>query len=381
MSGRAARRAGLGLVLWAGHGVLAAQGAPAAQEVSPADPETALRRADAAATPLGLARHRFVEPRFGGIPVELTLYASDADSARAAARAAFARLDDLAAQMDDYALDPPSALNRIAEAAPDAVPVAPELLVVLARAQALHRETHGAFDVTAKPFVQLWRVSQRLGELPPPERLRSAADFVDIDALELDPTAGTARLARQGMWLDLGGIAKGYIGDEVVRLLRARGVPICRYHAGGDMVFGEAPPGLPGWPVHVPDLVIDQVLDQMPEGGERATPTALAFFAADGAASVSGDVFRHVEIEGKRYAHVIDPRSGLGVTERRITCVRGPRGIDTDPLATAGLILAPDEWQRALETVTGCHGVAARRADDRATSSSVPTGERPAAGR
>ncbi|MCC6784057.1 MAG: FAD:protein FMN transferase [Planctomycetes bacterium] len=377
MSGRAARLTALGLVLGSCHGALAAQAAPPARTVSPTDPETALRHADAAAIPLGLARHRFVEPRFGGIPVELTLYASDADAARAAARAAFARIDALAAQMDDYALDPPSALNRIAEAAPDAVPVAPELLVVLARAKALHRETHGAFDVTAKPFVQLWRVSQRLGELPPPERLRRAADFVDIDALELDPSAGTARLARPGMWLDLGGIAKGYIGDEVVRLLRARGVPICRYHAGGDMVFGESPPGLPGWPVHVPDLVLDQV----PEGGEHATPTALAFFAADSAASVSGDVFRHAEIEGKRYAHVIDPRSGLGVTEQRITCVRGPRGIDTDPLATAGLILAPGEWQRAIETVEGCRGVAARRAGDGATRSPPPTGERPVAGR
>jgi thiamine biosynthesis lipoprotein len=375
MSGRAARRAGLGLVLWSCHAALAAQGEAPAPAVSPADPEAALRHADAAARPLGLARHHFVEPRFGGIPVELTLYAGDADSARGAARAAFARIDELAAQMDDYALDPPSPLNRIAEAAPDAVPVAAELLVVLARAKALHRETHGAFDVTAKPFVQLWRVSQRLGELPPPERLRRAAELVDIDALELDLAAGTARLARQGMWLDLGGIAKGYIGDEVVRLLRARGVPICRYHAGGDMVFGEAPPGLPGWPVHVPDLVLDPVTG----GGERTTPTALAFFAADSAASVSGDVFRHAEIEGKRYAHVIDPRSGLGVTGRRIACVRGPRGIDTDPLATAGLILAPGEWQSALEAVTCCRGVAARAAEDQATPSAPPTGERPAA--
>ncbi|MBI5853250.1 MAG: FAD:protein FMN transferase, partial [Planctomycetes bacterium] len=180
---------------------------------SPREPDAALLWADREAVACGLARHAFVELHFGTIPVELTLYARDDATARAAARAAFARVAELAAMMDDYALDPPSPLNRIAARAPSAVAVPHELMVVLERSKALHRATGGAFDVTAKPFVQLWRVSRRLGELPPPERLRRAADFVDIGALELDLDAGTARLAREGMWLDLGGIAKGFIGD------------------------------------------------------------------------------------------------------------------------------------------------------------------------
>jgi thiamine biosynthesis lipoprotein len=313
---------------------------------SPRAPEAALRQADAAAAAAGLARHDFVEVHFGNIPVELSLYAADAERARAAARAAFARIAELAAMMDDYALDPPSPLNRIAAEAPAAVEVPPELFEALERAVDHHRLTAGAFDISAKPFVQLWRVSRRLGELPPADRLRRARDFVDLGALELEPGTCRARLRREGMWLDLGGLAKGQIGDEVVRLLEERGLPICRYHAGGDMVFGAAPPGLPGWPVHVTDLAID---------GE-----ALAFWASGSAASVSGDLFRFVEIDGRRYAHVIDPRTGLGVTERRIACVRGLRGIDTDPLATAGLILDEAEWRDALAGVPGCRGWVAR---------------------
>lgn len=315
--------------------------------LSPHAPEAALAWADVEAARQGLVRHEFVEVHFGAIPVELTVYARDPAVAGTAARVALARVAELAAMMSDYALDPPSALNRIAAAAPAAVAVPPELFCALERGKALHGVTDGAFDLTAKPLVQLWRVAQRLGELPPAARVRGARELVDIAALELDPAARTARLSRAGMWLDLGGLAKGQIGDEVVRLLAEHGVPICRYHAGGDMVFGDAPPGLPGWPVRVPDLLVE---DDAP----------LAFWTCNAAASVSGDVFRFVEIGGVRYSHVIDPRTGLGVTGRKLACVRGPRGIDTDALATAGVILDAPAWQRALARVPGCRGWVAR---------------------
>jgi FAD:protein FMN transferase len=285
----------------------------------------------------GLSRYVFTENHFGDIPVELTLYTTGPERAQAAARSAFARIAELSAMMSDYAYDPPSPLNRIAAEAPGAVAIPRELLTALARGVDHHRFTEGAFDITAKPLVQLWRVSRRVGELPPENRLRRAKHLVDISALELDRSASTARLAREGMWLDLGGLAKGYVGDEVVRLLREEGVPICRYHAGGDMVFGDAPPGESGWLVNVVDFPLE-------------------LRVSNSAVSVSGDQFRFVEIAGRRYAHVIDPRTGLGVTERRIACVRGPRGIDTDPLATAGLILDEESWQRALARVPGCRG-------------------------
>ena len=294
-----------------------------------------------------LSRFVFVEDHFGAIPVELTLYASDASRAQAAARAAFARISELSSMMSDYAYDPPSPLNLIAARAPAAVPVPPLLLEALARGVDHHRFTAGAFDITAKPYVQLWRVSWRLGELPPEDRLRRAARLVDIDALELDRSASTARLTKEGMWLDLGGLAKGLIGDEVVRLLREQGVAICRYHAGGDMVFGDAPPGQSGWLVRVTDLAL---------GDEHGPGDVLELRESNSAVSVSGDQFRFVEIEGQRHAHVIDPRTGLGVTTRRVACVRGARGVDTDPLATAGLILDEGRWREAIAQVPGCQG-------------------------
>ena len=297
--------------------------------------------------PKAQQRYTFEQVRFGNVPVELTLYADDATAAEAAAEAAFARIAELSAMMNDYALDPPSALNRIAAEAPKPVRVPPELLRALQRGVEMCAITGGAFDVTAKPFVQLWRSSRRVGELPPPHRLRRARRYVDIGALAIDAARSTAALRRPGMWLDLGGLAKGMVGDDVIALLRRRGIPRCRYRAGGDMVFGEAPPGKPGWRVTVPDLRVR---------GADGARKPLTFTIANGAASVSGDVHRFVEIDGVRYAHVIDPRTGLGVTHRRIACVRGRRGIDTDPLATAGLILNERSWRIALAKVPGCRG-------------------------
>lgn len=331
--------------------LLAASCAPPASTPQQAPAGSGL--APVAAAP-AFERFTFEEVHFGNVPVELCIYAADRATARAAATAAFARIAELSAMMNDYAIEPPSPLNRIAAAAPAAVAVPPELLAVLERAVLHHGFTQGAFDITAKPFVQLWRVSQRLGELPPPSRLRTAMRYVDIKALELDAAASTARLSREGMWLDLGGIAKGYVGDEVVRLLRDRGMSRCSYHAGGDMVFGDPPPGAAGWTVTVPDLMV--------ANGHGAT-SPMSFEICNAAVSVSGDVFRFVDIDGQRYAHVIDPRTGLGVTARRIACVRGPRGFDTDPLATAGLILDEAEWRAALRCVPGCSGEVVEIAD------------------
>ena len=302
------------------------------------------------AAPQELKKYTYEQVHFGNIPVELTLYTADKHAGFEAALAAFQRVKDLAAAMSDYELDPPSALNRIAAKAPEPVAVSEELFTALRRGVELHAITDGAFDVTAKPFVQLWRTSRKLGELPPKHRIANARRYVDIASLKLDATNRTAALQKRGMWLDLGGLAKGLIGDEVVALLARRGITRCRYRAGGDMVFGDAPPDSDGWRVVVPDLLVS---------GPDGAKAPLSFVASNSAASVSGDVYRYVEINGARYAHVIDPRTGMGVTERRVACVRARHGVDTDPLATAGLVLDEDRWRAALARLPGAEGYVA----------------------
>lgn len=269
----------------------------------------------------------------------MVVWAPDQACAIRALDAGFARAGALFDMMDDY--HPESPLNRFcAQAGRGPARIAPELMAVFIQAKRMHALTGGAFDITVKPFTELWRQSARRGELPPPEVLAEARRFVGIDKLVLHPEEGTAELTQPGMWLDLGGIAKGFIGDEAVKAMTAAGCPVCACHAGGDRVFGDAPPDSPeGWPVEVPDA-----------------PQPLSFKVKNGAASVSGDVFRFVEIGGVRYSHVIDAKTGLGITTHKMACVRARRGMDTDPLVKGGSLMEESAWHKAVAQAEGGEG-------------------------
>jgi thiamine biosynthesis lipoprotein len=123
------------------------------------------------------------------------------------------------------------------------------------------------------------------------------------------------------MRLDLGGIAKGYILQEAMAVLVARGAPRAMVEAGGDIVVGDAPPGTPGWRIDVPHA--------------DAAFAARAASLKHAALSTSGATVQFVEIGGVRYSHVIDPRTGLGVTHGFVTSVIARDGATADALATA----------------------------------------------
>lgn len=290
--------------------------------------------------PAATAQRKFSRDRvLHTIEVRLTVYAASEAQANAALDAAFARVDALFAMMDDYHLDSP--LNQFcAKAGEGPVRIAPELMAVFVQAKRMHALTGGAFDITVKPFTQMWRMSKERGVLPPPEAIAQARKYVGIEKLVLHPEDGTAELTQKGMWLDLGGIAKGFIADEAVRVMSEKGCPVCACFNGGDRVFGDAPPDSPeGWPVEVPDA-----------------PEPISFKVKNGAASVSGDVFRYVEIGGVRYSHVIDPKTGLGLTTHKMACVRARRGMDADPLVKGGSLMEEAAWLRAVAQVEGGQG-------------------------
>jgi len=260
-----------------------------------------------------------------GVAVRVVLYAPDDATARRAARVAYARMAELEDVMSDYR--PESEVRRLAERAGAAVPVSDDLFVVLARALDVWRRSDGAFDPSVGPFVELWRTARRAGRLPPRAELDAAARRVGSDKVHLDSVARTVRLDVAGMRLDLGGIAKGFILDRALDALRAQGVRRALLEAGGDIVVGDAPPGRRGWRI------------ALPEGD-----TTLA----DRAVSTSGDTEQFVIIDGVRYSHVIDPRTGMGLTSRRAATVVAPDGLTADPLATALTVLDDDRGARLL---------------------------------
>jgi thiamine biosynthesis lipoprotein len=316
--------------------------------VSPSDPEAALQYADNIAEKVQLSRHTFSR-KLMGTACNITVYADNEKEARASATAAFEEMARLESVMSDYIeYHPDSELLQLAKHASedpaDAREVSDDLWPVLTRSVKVHDATDGAFDITAKPFINMWRTSRDRRELPPKQAIDRMRPFVGMQHLVLDVEKQTARLAKQGAWLDLGGIAKGYIVDRALDVLKARGLTIAQVQAGGDMALGDAPPGLKGWPINVADFP------------RKDSEQGLSFWHKKGGVSVSGDAFRFVEIEGVRYSHVIDPRTGLGVTGSRYCCVKGPSAFATDAAATVGCILDQAAFDKAMKELAEIEG-------------------------
>jgi thiamine biosynthesis lipoprotein len=271
------------------------------------------------------SRHEFTAVHMG-VPVRMALYAPSENVAREAARAAFARIAELDDKMSDYR--PHSEVRMLSHRPWDWQPVSHDLLVVLARAQEVSRKSGGAFDVTVGPVVQLWRASRKTGQLPDPEELSYARSRTGSPLLEVDTARSMVRLWVRDMQLDLGGIAKGYVVQEALGVLRARGVTSAMIEAGGDVVVGEAPPGQAGWSVYI--------------AGADTASLRRAKALVNAAVSTSGSTEQAVEINGVRYSHVIDPRTGMGVTGRHLVTVIAEDAMLADAAATALSVLGPD---------------------------------------
>lgn len=266
-----------------------------------------------------------------GVMVHLTLWASSVDQGQLAAAAAFRRIQEINRLMSDY--EPTSELSRLCRQAGEGpVSVSPELFEVLAVARRLAELTDGRYDPTVGPLVRLWREARQTGRPPDFAAINDALRLVGYQRLLLDAEKQTVELTRPGMQLDLGSIAKGFAGDEAVRVLRGLGISRVAFEAGGDKVFGDAPPGETGWSIEEEYL--------------PAKPRRLANCAV----SISGDNVQYFEHEGKRFSHVIDPRTGWGSTSHSMCITVAPRGLISDPLATIGSLLPRELYEKILET-------------------------------
>jgi thiamine biosynthesis lipoprotein len=283
-----------------------------------------------------LTRFEFSQVHMG-MPVRIVLYAAEPALAERAARAAFARVAELDAILTDYR--PDSELSRLAGTTGIWTPISADLFAVLKRALEIAEASGGAFDPTVGPLTLMWREVRRTRRLPEATELASARARVGWRYLRLDDTPRAARLDRAGMRLDLGGIAKGYILQEALTVLASQGTPRAVVEAGGDIVAGDAPPGQPGWRIDVPHA-------HAAFGARAATLTRAAL-------STSGATVQFVEIEGIRYSHVIDPRTGLGVTHDLVVSVIAPDAATADGLATAVGVLGASGAANLLAAFPG----------------------------
>jgi thiamine biosynthesis lipoprotein len=263
-----------------------------------------------------------------GTVVDLTIWSADPAGAAAAADAVFAELARIDRLMSHFiASSDVERLNAAAGGA--AVAIDPETLRVLETAQDVARRSGGIFDVTVGGFRGLWKFDEdRDGSLPTPAQVAARRKVIGWRGLELDRAHGTARLRRAGMAITLGGIAKGYAVDRAVAILRGRGFPDFIVQAGGDLYVGGRK-GAEPWRVGIRD-----------PRGARDEPFALTELS-DRSFSTSGDYERAVVKDGRRYHHILDPRTGYPATASRSVTVMADDAFTADAWSKVFFVLGP----------------------------------------
>jgi len=270
------------------------------------------------------------------VDFEIVVYAENQAAADKAFVAGFERIAELNRKLSDY--DPDSEVSRLSASSGSGttVKLSDDLFALLRASQEISRSSDGAFDVTVGPLTKLWRRSRRQKELPTGERVAEARAAVGHSNLQIDASEQTATLAKSGMRIDLGGIAKGFAADEALKAIQRTGVSAALVRASGDIVAGDAPPGQRGWQIGLAPLDPDE-------------PPDVFVTLVRSAVSTSGDSRQHLIVEDRRYSHLIDPRSGSPVEGRSAVSVIAPTGTLADGLASAVSVLGPEQGKRLIE--------------------------------
>lgn len=286
-----------------------------------------------------LERFTFEKPEMG-VPFRVIFYALDSKRAEDAAAAAFSRVEALNRILSDYEQD--SELVQLSRSSGHGhkMHVSDELWVVLSRSQKLAKETQGAFDVTCGPIVNLWRRARRKGELPSPALVEEMRARIGWTKMILHAETQEVELTAADMRLDLGGIAKGYACDEVLKILKQHGILSALVAASGDIVVSNPPPGKKGWQLEIATFENPNALPILVELANMAVAT-------------SGDQFQKLEVGERRYSHILDPRTGQPLTDHSLVSVIAPDGLTADSLATTCSVLGPKEGALLVQKTLG----------------------------
>jgi len=288
--------------------------------------------------------------------VAVTLPASD--DAREAAGAVIGMFQRLEGELSEWRdASPLAEVNRRAGGAPVAAP--PDLLALVQLSLEIAERTGGAFDPTWAALWGLWDFRAEEPALPDPEALARAAALVDYRKVELDAEAGTIRLPEPGMKIGLGAIAKGYALDRAAELLRARGHEDFLIVAGGQVYAGGRRDGRP-WRIGIRD-----------PRGDAADAFALLDLAGGLSSSTSGDYESYFELDGVRYHHILDPRTGYPARGLTSATVLGADATLADALSTALMVLGPDRGRALAAEWPGIEAVLVGKGGELHTTSGL----------
>jgi len=280
-----------------------------------------------------------------GTLASITIWSDDDDAAAAAIDAAFTELHRIETLMTSWTDDSVVARINTAAGTRRGATVDDETLQVLHKALAISKLTDGAFDVTIGVFHDLWKFgSNQTGEIPSAAAIAERVRLVDYRAVRIDARRHRVRLARKGMAITLGGIAKGYAVDRAATLLRTKSFHDFIIQAGGDLYVAGRKGDKP-WIVGIRD-----------PRGSRSTPFVVTAIE-DRTFSTSGDYERAFVINGVRYHHILDPATGRPARRSRSVTVMTRDALTADALSTALFVLGARAGMTIVEHLAGVEAV------------------------
>ncbi|HEU5164537.1 MAG TPA: FAD:protein FMN transferase [Chitinophagaceae bacterium] len=272
-----------------------------------------------------LKRFQFSENKMGS-SFDLIFYHTDSAEAVSVAKECFSIVDSLNNIFSDYSSE--SEVSKLAlQTNQTDIKVSDELFSMILRSRNAWERSNKTFDITIGALTQLWRKAKKENRFPSEAEIKAAKDLSGFKNLVINERSKTISFKKPGICLDFGGIVPGYAGQRVIDFLKTKNVSIALADASGDIVMSDAPPGKDGWTIGI----------NLPENENEIWEKKLEL--KNFAVSTSGDVYRYTIHNGIKYSHIIDPKTGYGVTSQRNVTVITKYGADADWLATACSIL------------------------------------------
>ena len=285
-----------------------------------------------------------------GSPFEITVVAKDTVEGNAYIDMGLAEVKRIENLISDWIPTTPiSIINKNAGVAP--VEVTDELLGLVERSTRISKVTDGAFDISYASMDKLWKYDGTMKEMPSTEAIKKSVEKIGYQKIILDKAKKTIFLRDKGMKLGLGGIGQGYIADMVKELLYAKGCKAGLINVSGDIIaWGKQPDGTP-WKVGIVNPLNKNKVFAM-------------FPLLDSAVETSGNYEKYVTFNGKRYSHIIDPRTGYPAMGVVSVSVFAKTTEVADALATGIFVMGIDA---GLNLVNQMKGISCIIVDDKGT--------------
>ncbi len=286
--------------------------------------------------------HVTFSQRLMGTDVKIVLNYNKSSHLEAAVKEAYLEGNRLNLIFSDYIAD--SELSKFSRSSnsvsSEEIKLSKELFEVLKYCLKLSALSDGSFDPTLGPLTRLWRISRHQRLFPEQSKLANALARSGAKYLKLDENQQTGQLLAPNMILDLGGVAKGYIADRMLEVLQGYGFSRSLVDAGGDLRIGDAPLESAGWKIYI---------------GGRKHEKLTMLQLANCAVATSGDTKQFLKIKGTQYSHILDPRTGTGLTNQAQATVIAPTGMEADSLASTFLVTGFEKASTLINKTNASH--------------------------